>query len=67
MKIKPCPYCGGIYNINVRKILSRRLPFWYWIKCDLCHCSSKPKLFLRRAVKYWNKMEKYYNRGDNNE
>lgn len=58
MKIKSCPNCGTTNRILKAHICSRRLPFWYYIECDNCHWCGKTKLFLRRAIKSWNKEQK---------
>lgn len=58
-KIKPCPDCGCTTTRRVH-ILSRWLPFWWFIECDDCHWCGKTKLFLWRAIKSWNKDAKYY-------
>ena len=52
--ISACPNC---HSTNVKKvhIISRRLPFWWYIECFSCHWCGKTKLFLRRAIKSWNK------------
>lgn len=54
-KLKPCPYCRVSNRIIKVHILSRYLPFWWYIKCDNCHWRGKTKLFLTRAVRAWNK------------
>ena len=54
MKIKKCPNCGVVNRINKVHILSRSLPFWWFIECDNCHACGKTKIFLRRAIKSWN-------------
>lgn len=58
-KRKPCPNCG-CQTTNRVHILSNRLPFWWYIECENCHWCGKTKLFLRRAVRAWNKEKTNY-------
>lgn len=53
--LKPCPFCHCQNQLKKAHIISRRLPFWWFIECDNCHCCGETKLFLRRAVKAWNR------------
>ena len=55
MEIKNCPNCGISNRIRKVHILSRRLPFWWYIECDNCYYYGKTKLFLKRTIKSWNK------------
>lgn len=50
-ELKPCSCCGS----KLVYIISRQLPFWWYIECDKCHCCGETKLFLRRAIKAWNR------------
>lgn len=52
--LKPCPNCKAN---NIKKVhsLSSYLPWWWHIECFDCHWCGKTKLFLRRAIKSWNK------------
>lgn len=53
-----CPNCR-CNNLKYVRVVSRRLPFWWRIECWNCHYCGKTKLFLKRAIKSWNKeMEK---------
>ena len=54
IKHKSCPGCGSnqIFFIH---ICSRRLHSWWRLECWECHWCGKTKLFLRRAIKSWNK------------
>lgn len=54
-KLKPCPNCHVTNRLVITHILSRRLPFWWFIKCDNCHWCGKTKLFLWRAIRDWNR------------
>lgn len=54
LKLNPCPHCGST-RIGKIHILSRKLPWWWWIECDECHYRGKTKLGLWRAAKAWNK------------
>ena len=54
-ELKPCPFCHYQNRLKKVHIISRRLPFWWFIECDNCHCCGETKLFLRRAVKSWNR------------
>ena len=54
IRTKACPNCG-CFNPYTVHILSSRLPWWYYLECPLCHWCGKTKLFLRRAIKAWNK------------
>ena len=54
-ELKPCPFCHYQNRLKKVHIISRRLPFWWFIECDNCHCCGETKLFLRRAVKAWNR------------
>ena len=53
--LKPCPFCHYQNRLKKVHIISRRLPFWWFIECDNCHFCGETKLFLRRAVKSWNR------------
>lgn len=53
-ELKPCPLCGHGRLFKVH-ILSRRLPWWYFIECQSCHACGKTKLFMFRAIRSWNK------------
>lgn len=55
LKLNPCPNCGCFTKQIVMHILSRRLPWWYYVECDNCHYCGKTKLFLKNAKKAWNK------------
>lgn len=55
IELKPCPFCHCQNRLKKVHIISRRLPFWWFIECDNCHCCGETKLFLRRAVKAWNR------------
>lgn len=57
--VLPCPNCGSgrIWKVH---IWSARLPWWWHMECSSCHWCSKTKLFLTRAIRYWNK----HNKGD---
>ena len=65
MKIKGCPNCGITNRIHKVHICSKRLPFWWYVECDNCHYCGKTKLFLRRAIKSWNKREGLYEKEKN--
>lgn len=54
-ELKPCPKCGIINRQIKIHILSRRLPFRWYIKCANCQYCGAKKLFLRSAIKAWNK------------
>lgn len=54
-ELKPCPKCGATDRIHKVHIISRRHPWRYYIECDNCHYCGETKLFLRRAIKAWNK------------
>ena len=54
-ELKPCPFCHCKKKKKKVHIISRRLPFWWFIECDNCHSCGETKLFLRRAVKAWNR------------
>ena len=56
IELKPCPFCHYQNHLKKAHIVSRRLPFWWFIECDNCHYCGKTKLFLFRAVKSWNMM-----------
>lgn len=53
-ELKPCPKCNGKLLKKVH-ILSRRLPWWWYIECWNCHYCGKTKLFYPRAIKAWNR------------
>lgn len=53
--IKPCPYCGEKEYVKIMHILSRKLPMWFYIECDKCGWCGKSKLFLKRAIRSWNR------------
>lgn len=53
IKARACPNCG-CFNPHSFRISSSRLP-WYYLECPLCHWRGKTKLFLKRAIKSWNK------------
>ena len=53
-EIKPCPYCGCPNRLIIYHILTRKLPWWYYVGCDNCHWFGSAKLGMRRAVKSWN-------------
>ncbi len=53
--LKPCPKCHMINRAVKVHICSRKLPFWWYIKCENCGWRGKTKLFLNRAVKAWNR------------
>ena len=55
-KIKFCPKCNYVAFAN--KIVSSKIPFLYYVECSNCHWCGKTKLFLRRAIKSWNKGSK---------
>lgn len=49
-----CPNClSG--NLKKVRCCSRILPWWHYIECFDCHWCGKTRLFLRRAIKIWNK------------
>lgn len=52
---KHCPNCNSSRIVDVH-ILSRKLPWWWWVECMNCHWCGPTKLFRRRAEKAWNKM-----------
>ena len=52
-----CPHCGCYTTYKVH-ILSRRLPWWWYLECAKCHWCSKTKLFLWRAKRAWMKDSK---------
>lgn len=54
-ELKRCPFCGGKNRIIKVHIISRKLPFWWFIECDNCHYCGETKLFLFRAIKAWNR------------
>ena len=54
-QLKSCPNCHYQNRLIKVHILSKKLPFWWYIKCDNCHLCGKTKLFLLRAIKAWNK------------
>ena len=53
-ELKPCPNCKST-NLRKVRILSRRFPYWYWIECFNCHYCGAVRMFLRRAIKAWNR------------
>lgn len=59
-KLKPCPSCGCNDSdyLKAWHILTRRLPWWWFLECDNCHYCSKTKLFRFRAIKAWNEESK---------
>ncbi len=59
-KLKHCPNCRS-RNLKCLHIISRTLPWWWHIECFNCHWSGKAKLFLKRAIKSWNKENKKRN------
>ena len=50
--VKPCPRCGKIQRIVMRRCLA----FWgrYAIGCDHCGYFGKPSTFKRLAIWKWN-------------
>ena len=52
--VKPCPNCGSTH-ISKGNIVSNKLPNWWYVVCEDCGYTTEDKLFLRRAVKCWNK------------
>lgn len=52
--LKRCPNCRST-TVKVVRIVSARLPCWYYIECFNCHWCGKTKLGLKRAIKSWNK------------
>ena len=52
-----CSACGSTHILLVHSA-SSRLPWWWHVECKSCHYCGKTKLFLRRAVKSWNKEKK---------
>lgn len=52
-----CPICECYTTYKVH-ILSRRLPWWWYLECANCHACSKTKLFLWRAKRAWLKESK---------
>ena len=55
IELKPCPFCRYQNRLKKVHIISRQLPFWWFIECNNCHSCGETKLFLRRAVKAWNR------------
>lgn len=55
IELEPCPFCHYKNRLIKVHIISRRLPFWWYIKCDNCHFCGETKLFLRRAIVAWNR------------
>ena len=52
-----CPACGSTCLLLVHPS-SAFLPWWLWgwhVECQKGYHRGKKKLFLRRAVKAWNK------------
>lgn len=56
LKLKPCPNCGCPNRLIIYHILTRKLPWWYYIECDNCYWCGSRKLGLRRAEKSWNRI-----------
>lgn len=54
-ELKPCPFCHYKNRLKKVHIVSRRLPFWWFIECDNCHYCGETRLFLRRAIRAWNR------------
>lgn len=54
-ELKPCPFCGMKNTLAKVHLASARLPWWWRIKCWNCGLSSETTLFLRRAIKAWNR------------
>ena len=52
--VKRCPNCRS-RSIKYVHCLSHRLPWWWYVECWKCHWCGKKKLFLKRAIKSWNK------------
>lgn len=49
-----CPACGSTCLLLVHTS-SAFLSWWWHVECQKCYYCGKTKLFLRRAVKGWNK------------
>ena len=57
-KLKCCPDCKCSENLEQVHILSRHLPYWYYIECPECYYCGPTKLFLWRARWAWNRIKR---------
>ena len=57
-KFLPCPRCQNEQVFLMHRILSRLLPWWFYVECGVCHWCGKTKLFQKRAIKSWNRASK---------
>lgn len=52
-----CPVCGSTYIALLHT--GSAFMSWLWlVECQACRHRGKTKLFMRRAVKAWNKERK---------
>lgn len=40
IKLKPCPFCGGVAQLNYERITGENKGFWAQVICKKCHGRS---------------------------
>lgn len=51
IELKPCPFCRYQNRLKKVHIISRRLPFWWFIECDNCHCCEESQTVFTQSSK----------------
>ncbi len=47
MKLKPCPFCGGIARV--------RADTFIWVECQRCKCCTSIRRTVEYAQRAWNR------------
>ena len=61
IKLKPCPFCGGVAQLNYERITGENKGFWAQVICKKCHGRSggtwvgSYSAAERKEVNTWNR------------
>ena len=54
VKLKPCPFCGGVAKIHK---LEKHSIYTFWVECETCKVSTPTYLSKESAATKWNTRE----------